>query len=333
MPLSGEAEGEHQGCPDLMTLRAAPKLFIRSCGWSEVQRFIDHLDHGLVIDISEVVRVVEDGDRITHWRRWECFGGEGGMLDAQLRQHAVLRDLVGILQNLCARYFEGLRQAYTLSDFYIVVICDIGKHHSRWVVSMLDTWLSQLQPENDSWYQVKHLSDENRRRELTHYRDLKSTGWSHMDALSSVKSLGLRRRRWEFDTIRWELFHKMQRTGYGHYWVDLRDYPPSKELVDWLMYCLPAAPLAGRTFETVCEFRGQDIVIRLLELSGNEYCHLTVPATQSIAAFETQCIVALGVTTDPIVLPNGDLLRHAVLRNPRGTLQEIFYSSKRRRTR
>ena len=303
-----------QTTPYPFMLRPFPKLFLRSCGWPEVPHHIEQLDHGFIIDISALARNQEDNVFNSSLQKWKSWGGEGGELDAELSQNTDLMNLVGLLENLCVRYFECLRQSSTIPALFIAVVCNLGKHESRWVVSMVDAWLSQQLQEDDSWYHVKHLSDANRMQELLIFCQLRSAGWSPSEALYYVNIDG------SFDTIRWNLFHRMERGGYRDYWIDLREYLPNAALENWMMCCLPAAPVLQRSFQAVCEFQDADTVkIKFMELSGREYCNITVPATVSIAAVETQC-----PPTGVVVLPNGELLRHVSLRNPEVSIHELL---------
>ena len=87
----------------------------------------------------------------------------------------------------------------------IALICAWGKHRSRWLANCLGRWLEQL---DDSVYtfEVMHLSDRNRMLEMRHANKQKRDGYSHSQAIQSAKHMGLRRKRAEFDNIKWDLY-------------------------------------------------------------------------------------------------------------------------------
>ena len=97
-----------------------------------------------------------------------------------------------------------------------------------------------------------------------------------------------------------------------------------------ITYCV-AAPLPRRIYQAQCKLRDEEIDVRLVELSGNEYCRFTVPITGSMVALQNRSNVALGMLIGEIVLPDGKLLRQGILENPAGTLQQLLFPSKRRR--
>ena len=55
-------------------LRAPPKLFLYSCGWSEVPDHQETISSGLLLDISNVGTDYENN--VGSRRAWEVFGGE-----------------------------------------------------------------------------------------------------------------------------------------------------------------------------------------------------------------------------------------------------------------
>ena len=86
-----------------------------------------------------------------------------------------------------------------------------------------------------------------------------------------------------------------------------------------------------RIFQADCRLIDQEVLIRLLYLSGEEHSHLTVPAQEDIGAVERQCMSALRVPIAGIVLPNGELLHRATLQHPEESFEVLLYCSKRRR--
>ena len=94
---------------------------------------------------------------------------------------------------------------------------------------------------------------------------------------------------------------------------------------------MPAATLRMRSFQADFQLEDKDVLIRLLEMSGHEYSRLIVSATERLDALQKKCAVALAVPTGAIVLPQGELLCRATLRNPATRLEELLYASKRRR--
>ena len=90
-------------------------------------------------------------------------------------------------------------------------------------------------------------------------------------------------------------------------------------------------PVPRRIFQAHCEWGDEGILIRLLELSGKEYCHFTVPATEQLVAVQNRCMAALALPSGAVALPQGELLLHASLRKPTDTLEDLLGLSKRRR--
>ena len=89
------------------------------------------------------------------------------------------------------------------------------------------------------WLLVDHLSENNRRQELVRYHDLSYIGWSHREAMASAKSMGLRRKRHMWNSIKWNLYKLMRDDGHGNYWIDMARYRANVELLDWCFNFLP----------------------------------------------------------------------------------------------
>ncbi len=118
-------------------------------------------------------------------------------------------------------------------------MCKFGKHRSRWLISTLETWLDDTHPDSDYWVNVEHLSENNRRQELDHYYNLIHQGYNKRQAMASAKGMGLRRKRRDFASIRWNWYNQMKCTGYQNHWIDVSRYPPTAQLLDWCLDCLP----------------------------------------------------------------------------------------------
>ena len=87
-------------------LRAPPKLFLYSCGWSEVPDHQETISSGLLFDISNVGTDYESN--VGSRRAWEVFGGEGYYLDREL---ATMKEFSGS----CA--FSKTSVRASLTDF------------------------------------------------------------------------------------------------------------------------------------------------------------------------------------------------------------------------
>ena len=75
--------------------------------------------------------------------------------------------------------------------------------------------------------------------EVRHANLKKRVGYSHNQAIQSAKHMGLRRKRGEFDNIKWDLYRKMQAAGFGKHWIDVIKYPPTPDVLSWCVQLLP----------------------------------------------------------------------------------------------
>ena len=86
-------------------------------------------------------------------------------------------------------------------------------------------------------------------------------------------------------------------------------------------------PSGTRTiaFNADIGWQSDNIVIRLLYLSGEEHCTLVVPATEQLVDVEKQCMATIGQGCHPakVVLPNGEFLRQTVRRHPSATIGDL----------
>ena len=92
-------------------------------------------------------------------------------------------------------------------------------------------------------------------------------------------------------------------------------------------YC-QAAPVLKRIVQALWEVQEENIRITFLQLSSSKYCQLLLPATLRLSDVEAQCTAALNLPLEAVVLPHGERLRLAILRNPTETLQELMETSK-----
>ena len=70
-----------------------------------------------------------------------------------------------------------------------------------------------------------------------------------------------------------------------------------------------------------------DLVIRLLKLSGEEHCRLVVSRTERLVIIEKKCILAAGNSSDiDVVLPSGEHLRKTIVRNLSATIAEVLHA-------
>ena len=76
-----------------------------------------------------------------------------------------------------------------------------------------------------------------------------------------------------------------------------------------------------RIFQADCRLIDQEVLIRLLYLSGEE----------GLGDVERKCMSALRVPIARIVLPNGELLHRAALEHLEESFEVLLYCSKRRR--
>ena len=215
-------------------LSPPPKLYLYSCGWSDAPNHIENISGGLVFDIGKVAR-----DYDSYVRRWLFFGGEGGIIDKQLSRSKALNDLLDLLQSFCARFVNGLKSNPSVPTMIVSVICNHGKHRSRWLIVRLREWLADWHSKEDSLIQVVHLSDFNRTQELEHYRKRCSEGYTQQEAIKSARGMGLRWKHRDFESIRWRVYWSMVRMGHHNHWIDMHRYSADAGLLDWCLDCLP----------------------------------------------------------------------------------------------
>ena len=227
--------------------RPEPRICLYSVGWSDVP---DHAESfvGFAFDISEV-----QGDADRRAARWDFFGGQGGALDHELSQIQILHDLDGLLRNLLHRCTEKVEEADRLKvdlPTIIITVCYAwGKHRSRFVVERAGRWFQDQLEDMEHIFFTAHLSDRSRWTEVQHSWELKAQGLDHARAVASARQMGLRRRRREFNDIKWTMYRRLREAGYGKCWVDVLEYRPCVELLDWCAQLLPS-PVAPRSAST-----------------------------------------------------------------------------------
>ena len=80
--------------------------------------------------------------------------------------------------------------------------------------------------------------------------------------------------------------------------------------------CAMATP-PRRIFQAHFAYQADHVLIRLINMSGEEHCRLVVPATDRLVTVENKCIAASGIPTGMgVMLPSGELLRHVILQDP-----------------
>ena len=97
--------------------------------------------------------------------------------------------------------------------------------------------------------------------------------------------------------------------------------------------CAMATP-PRRIFQAHFDHQADHVLIRLINMSGEEHCRLVVPATDRLVTVENKCIAASGIPTGMgVMLPSGELLRHVILRDPSANIaKELESVRKKRRT-
>ena len=116
-------------CGVKMMPRPVPKLYLYSCGWTDAPDHKETVSGGLVFDIGNVGHDYKDGAP-----RWEVFGGEGAEMDVELANTKELADRLELVKVLCTRYLDCLQSAPQISAMIVSLICNYGKHRSRWLV-------------------------------------------------------------------------------------------------------------------------------------------------------------------------------------------------------
>ena len=96
--------------------------------------------------------------------------------------------------------------------------------------------------------------------------------------------------------------------------------------------CAMATP-PRRIFQAHFDHQADHVLIRLINMSGEEHCRLVVPATDRLVTVENKCIAASGIPTGMgVMLPSGELLRHVILRDPSANIaKELEPVRKKRR--
>ena len=101
--------------------------------------------------------------------RWKVLGGEGAEIDHEFESRKEFNDLLKLLKSLCARFLDCVESDPFVTSLIVSLMCNFGKHRSRWLVKELEDWLADTYPNSDSWIHVEYLSEDNRRQELAQY--------------------------------------------------------------------------------------------------------------------------------------------------------------------
>ena len=174
--------------------RPRAKFAVYSVGWAEVLSNLEVLAETLLFDLSKVGHDHDAGGA----PRWLNFGGDGSILDKELEANKVLSDVVKVIISIMSRYLLEVKDAEKrgteedIEDFSLSVVCNYGKHRSRYVVSRVHAWLVDNCPDLEDLVSFHHLSEDNRRREVMYYKDCLAQGYKPYAAMKFAKTLGLR---------------------------------------------------------------------------------------------------------------------------------------------